>query len=1456
MKKLFIGFLLSFATYAGIAQCSGTLTLTAGSGTITDGPGYYSDNQDCSWLIQPTSGGVITLDFTSFDLESNYDYLTIYEGTNSYGSYLGRYTGSSLPSSLTSSSSSLFVRFTTDGSATRSGFELNYSSCTFPKPTITSSSTTYCNSDILLATILESGYTYQWFKNGNAVTNSTGSSFFADGPGDYHVSKFDGNCLSNSSVLTISSSLSNYSINYNTSPICAGEEKYLSISNSSSLTYQWFLNGTAISGATSYFYNAVVSGDYSVSYTNTYSGCQIVTSTATVVVLPTPVVPQISVSGSLELCNSTIPPILTSDISSIVWNTGESTTSILGSTAGIYYVTSSNGTCSVNSDSIIVVDGSPSSLILSDYDEVCSGAVIAVNGASSSDVSDDFSIPFSSNWSRNSGSYTSRCQSSGRLFFESSWTRELVSNALDLSSGAEIRFNLEVSRCESIGSGEEIVLQISHDGGYNWTNLITYPYSAHSPGKDEVYTLPSNSGNSNVMIRWMQNYHDGSGLDTWSLDDVSITSNSNNSAAVYSWSPASAFSSVSAQNTFLTVNSDVNISLTVTDPNNGCSSTSSKNIIVNDNYLGLTLSPVSQSVCDNDTVCFQGSLTDYSRDIQFSWNSNGEVNDVDDIFTCGSLNTTQGVDLVALDTLSGCSATATSVIVVNQYPNAPVLTSSGALCVNDSVTIQATSPVTWSNGVVASSIEVYSPGSFHAYSGSNSCISYSNTIVVSDNSPHANISITNPSICPGGIVELSASASAMEIIDDFSSLSTSNWSVNTGSLTPYCYNSSSNQLNFYNSGDRELITNNIDLSSGAYVSFEIEMGDCESADSGEDVVLQISNNGGRTWTVLYTVDNNESNSTHSVNIPASSNNNFAKLRWFQLSNSGSGMDTWKLDDVSIVSNSGQLNGSYSYAWSPSNLVENPSADTTNSVPINSSTAINLTVTDDNSGCQSTALKIIDVSNGSVSGNPQIFSSSDYVCSGGNVELQVYTNNTGSSSIIDDFSSSNTSNWSINNGSYYSSCSSYYSDGLYFSNSGDRELVTNNLDLSLGADVTFDLQMGDCESADSGEDVVLQISNNGGLTWTVLYTVAHDNTSKSTYNVNIPASLSNSSAKLRWFQLRYSGSGMDTWLIDDVEINVTEASSSSNQYSYAWSPQNAFQSNPNGSLVTTNPISGPTSYSVTITDTATNCNTSLLKIITISNQALVVDITSSNETVCDGGNVQLFAGVDSDAPSYSKYAYSWTPALDLNDDTLHNPVVSNLSAQTNFVVTVTDKLSNCTGAALKTIIPSGSVTQPTISQTSNFLICNEHAYDLEWFYDGVVIPGETSQLLNLAVTDYASGCYTVAYNGDTCAALSNCFNVILTSTDDNFKSMEGFDITLFPNPVGEQLNVAFNLGYIVEDAAFKIYSIAGAEVTSKVEVSESFGDSGMNIDVANLTPGIYLIKIKTASLEAYETFIKQ
>ena len=1833
MKKILAGLILSVISVTGYGQCSGTLTLNSGSGTITDGPGNYSSSQNCSWLIQPTGGGAITINFTSFSTESGYDYLRVYDGNSSSSPLLGTYSGSSLPPSLTSSGSSLYLRFTSDGSITRSGFELNYTSCTFPKPTLAYSSTSYCNSDILLATVIESGYSYQWYKNGNPVAGQTGSSFLANGPGEYYVSKSNGTCTSNSSPVNITSALSEYSIWHNSSSICSGESKTLTVSNSSSLTYQWFLDGVAISGANTNSYNASIAGNYSVSYTNSYSGCTRETDSVYVNVIASPVKPVISVSGSLELCNASIPPVLTSDVSPIVWNTGETSTSILGNTAGAYYVTSTNGICSVISDTIIVTDNSPNSSILTDYNEVCSGSVIAVSGSGLVDVSDDFSSSTTSNWSINTGSYAKDCYSSqtGALYFYHSGTRQLVTNSLDLSAGALVSFDLEIGDCESADSGEDVVLEIENSGGYYWNTLKTVNNSTSGKNTYSV-TIPASHGNNSVKLRWRQRSNSGSGTDTWTIDNVSITSNVSNSNATYSWSPSAAFSSSSSQNTFLSVDSVIDISLTVTDASSGCSSISSKTINVNQNYLGLSISPTGKSICAGDQVNFIGSLTDNTRNVHYSWNSNGEVMDVDSARTYGNLNTTQGVELVATDLTTGCSAAVTSAIAVNQYPGNPVLTTTGTLCIDDSVTIQAANSVNWSNGYVGNSIIVTSPGDYYAYSGSNSCVSYSDTITLTDDSPNSIILTDYNEVCSGSVISVSG-ASLVDISDDFSSSTTSNWSINTGSYIKDCYSSQTGALYFYHSGTRQLVTNSLDLSAGALVSFDLEIGDCESADSGEDVVLEIENSGGYYWNTLKTVNNSTSGkNTYSVTIPASHGNNSVKLRWRQRSNSGSGTDTWtidnvsitsnvsnsnatyswspsaafsssssqntflsvdsvidisltvtdassgcssissktinvnqnylglsisptgksicagdqvnfigsltdntrnvhyswnsngevmdvdsartygnlnttqgvelvatdlttgcsvavtsaiavnqypgnpvlsttgslciddsvtiqadspvnwsdgsfgnsittsasghyyaytgsnscvsysdtitltdnsphanisvtnpgicpggivelsavangfeivddfssrnsgfwssntgtytsacqssgrlffesnasvrelvsntidlssggeirfnlevsecesiesheevvlqistnggwswnnlrtyyyashttpknevytlsanssysnamirwkqeshdgsgtdtwSLDDVSIKSNASHSNGTYSYSWSPANLVENPSSDITYTKPVNSASAVSLTVTDINTGCQSSAVKIIDVTNGTVSGNPQILSSANQVCSGGKVELQVFNDAVGSGGIVDDFSSSNSSNWSVNSGSLYSDCSSY-NGALNFHHSGDRELITRSMDLSSGAQVTFDIRMGHCENADMGEDVVFQISNNGGITWTILKTIAYNATYLNTVSVSIPASMQNSNAKLRWFQLEHHGLGYDTWMIDNVEINPVAVVSSSGRYDYSWSPSNAFETAANGNSVITNPIYGPTSYSVQITDSITNCSTSLLKVINISSNSLTVDIISSNDSICHGGNTQLTAAVDGDVNDYSKYSYAWTPSAKINNDTLFNPVVTNLLNQTNFVLTVTDKLSNCSGAALKIIAPSGSVQKPTVSQISNFLVCNEYSSDLQWYHNGNIIYGETGQLLNLAETGYANGCYTVAYNGGECQALSNCFDVITTSVASDLAGKEGINVTLYPNPVNDKLNVEFNLEYMASDAVLKVYSVSGQDVTGQVQMSQSFGGSGMSMDVVNLPAGIYFLNVKTDSKEGFESFVK-
>merc|ERR1712100_819627 len=53
-----------------IVPCSGTVTLTASTGVVTDGSGSgasYSPNQNCVWTI--STSGAVTLSFSSFNLE-------------------------------------------------------------------------------------------------------------------------------------------------------------------------------------------------------------------------------------------------------------------------------------------------------------------------------------------------------------------------------------------------------------------------------------------------------------------------------------------------------------------------------------------------------------------------------------------------------------------------------------------------------------------------------------------------------------------------------------------------------------------------------------------------------------------------------------------------------------------------------------------------------------------------------------------------------------------------------------------------------------------------------------------------------------------------------------------------------------------------------------------------------------------------------------------------------------------------------------------------------------------------------------------------------------------------------------------------------------------------------------------------------------------------------------------
>ena len=85
----------------------------------------YKSNMDCTWNI--SSNGHVELTFIRLKTEDKVDIVTVYDGGSRAAPLIGTLFGSTLPQqSLTSSSTNLFVRFTSDGSKQYKGFRARY----------------------------------------------------------------------------------------------------------------------------------------------------------------------------------------------------------------------------------------------------------------------------------------------------------------------------------------------------------------------------------------------------------------------------------------------------------------------------------------------------------------------------------------------------------------------------------------------------------------------------------------------------------------------------------------------------------------------------------------------------------------------------------------------------------------------------------------------------------------------------------------------------------------------------------------------------------------------------------------------------------------------------------------------------------------------------------------------------------------------------------------------------------------------------------------------------------------------------------------------------------------------------------------------------------------------------------------------------------------------------------
>jgi Zn-dependent metalloprotease/PKD repeat protein len=175
--------LTSYITIDAAVPCTvtvGTNTVqTACTGTVYDSGGpsdNYIDNTNFTITIAPSGSSQVILDFITFNMENNYDYVRIYDGPSMASPLIGTYTGTTVPANVNSSGGAITIQQTSDGGLTAPGFQIAWS-CVLPTaPPVVNFSADVTNSCTGIINFDDNSVgganTWLWrFGDGNTSTN-------------------------------------------------------------------------------------------------------------------------------------------------------------------------------------------------------------------------------------------------------------------------------------------------------------------------------------------------------------------------------------------------------------------------------------------------------------------------------------------------------------------------------------------------------------------------------------------------------------------------------------------------------------------------------------------------------------------------------------------------------------------------------------------------------------------------------------------------------------------------------------------------------------------------------------------------------------------------------------------------------------------------------------------------------------------------------------------------------------------------------------------------------------------------------------------------------------------------------------------------------------------------------------------------------------------------------------
>ncbi len=344
-------------------------------------------------------------------------------------------------------------------------------------PVISTSGNNYfCNpGSIVLNSTTQAGVTYQWY-NTSPISGATSSSYTASTAGSFSVRTTNANgCVGYSATFPVYSAGFSPAITPS-NIVGACSTLVYTATPATGVTYQWYRNGSTLTGATSSTYTATSSGTYSCGITK--SGCGTTTITATAMILLTQVYSITLNAPVTTLCSGQTAYMAAPSSSYYQYQWKLNGSNISGATQYYYYATAAGSyscfvtqPCGTTTSNTVVVTVNPAAtaaISAGGSTNLCNGASVTLNANTGTGLTYQWTSNGSSISGATSASYTTNVGGTYRCVVTNSGGCSATSNFINIFTGAGA--TAAITGPTSFCAGSSITLTANTGTGisYQW----------------------------------------------------------------------------------------------------------------------------------------------------------------------------------------------------------------------------------------------------------------------------------------------------------------------------------------------------------------------------------------------------------------------------------------------------------------------------------------------------------------------------------------------------------------------------------------------------------------------------------------------------------------------------------------------------------------------------------------------------------------------------------------------------------------------------------------------------------------------------------------------------------------------------------------------------------------------------------------------------------------------------